>query len=132
MSDAEPQPDATQDTALVRALLAAFAARDLDAALPLMTDDVVLELETTGRMAGRHEPYVGHDGVRDYFADILRIWDDIELMPERWDVVPDGIVVTGHARGRIGPQELFAAARWEYVIREGRIAHVRQGLVPEA
>ena len=127
---AEPPADDTPDLALVRGLLAAYEARDLEAALPLMAADVVLELETTARMAGRHAPYVGHDGVRDYFADMLRVWDDIELMPERWDAVDGTVVVTGHARGRIGGQELFAAARWEYVIRDGRIAHVRQKLDP--
>lgn len=116
----------------MRSLLAAFAARDLEAALALMVDDIVLELETTARMAGRHEPYVGHDGVRDYFADLLRIWDEIELIPEGWEVAPERIVVTGHARGRIGEQELYAAARWEYAFRDGQIARVRQGLDPDA
>lgn len=129
---AEPTADDTPDLAVVRELLAAFTARDLETALALMTADVVLELETTGRMAGRHEPYVGHDGVRDYFADMLRVWDDIELMPQQWVARGDVVVVTGHARGRIGEQELFAAAHWEYTIRDGRIARVRQELVPQA
>lgn len=118
-------PDAV---AVVRALLAAYAARDLEAALPLMTEDVVLELETTGRMAGRHEPYVGHDGVREYFGDMIRVWDEVELIPASWDREDDRVIVRGRAWARIGQHELHAQAQWEYTVRDGRIAAVRQTL----
>lgn len=117
---------ADDDVALVRAVFAAFAARDIDAALPLMTADVRLELETTGRFAGRHEPYVGHDGARDYFGDLIRVWDKVELIPEVWETAGERVVVHGRARAQIGTQELHARIRWEWTIRDGLIAGIRQ------
>jgi ketosteroid isomerase-like protein len=128
----QPDPQEHPDLAVVRALLAAYAARDLEAALPLLTEDVVMRLETTGRMAGRHEPYVGHDGVRDYFGDMTRVWDEVELIPASWDVEDDRVVVRGRAWARIGQQELHAQAKWEYTLRDGRIAAICQTLTPDA
>lgn len=127
----QPPPEDHPDLAVVRALLAAYAARDLEGALPLMTEDVVMRLETTGRMAGRHEPYVGHDGVRDYFGDMIRVWDEVELIPDAWEVEDGRVVIRGRAWARIGPQELHARATWEYTMRDGRIAAVHQTLTPD-
>lgn len=119
-------PDAfARDMAVVRAVYDAFAAKDLDAALACMTDDVRLELETTGRLSGRHEPYIGHDGVREFVADYARIWDDLTVTPQAFHPAHGHVVVHGLTRGRIGAQEVHSDMTWTWMLRDGLVSGIR-------
>ena len=57
------------DIEVVKAIFAAFAARDVEAVLALADPDVEFTA-VTGEDAGRTEPYRGHDGMRQYFRDV--------------------------------------------------------------
>ena len=57
----------------VRALFAAFADRDVEAALALLHPDVELWAQPTAERVRRAEPYHGHDGFRAYLADVDRV-----------------------------------------------------------
>ena len=63
----------TQDIEVVRAIYDAFNARDVDAALPFVAEDAEVDLRD-GRPHGCPDPYRGHDGLREYFADVARTW----------------------------------------------------------
>lgn len=81
--------------------------------------------EATGRLAGRHEPYRGHDGVREYFADTRRVWDELRFAPTSFHPGPDGVVARGEASGRIGSQQIFAEITWTWSFRGDLVSGVR-------
>jgi ketosteroid isomerase-like protein len=39
--------------------------------------------------------YVGHAGVREYFADLGRVWDDLTVTAAQVQKVDDAVLVTG-------------------------------------
>ena len=89
----------TQDIDVVRAIYAAFAVRDIEGALDFVSPNCEIHVETTARAAGTQGPYVGHQGLRDYFADVEAVWHELELHAEDYRVVPGSVVVMGHVEG---------------------------------
>src|SRR5262245_48566746 len=67
----------TNDIDVVRAIYAAFAERDLEGAQAFLATDCELHLRGTQDRIGRTEPYKGHDGMREYFADVERTWEEL-------------------------------------------------------
>ena len=59
---------------VVRQVYAAFARRDVEAALEHLDDDIEFVPAGTASLVGRAVPYTGHSGVREYFADAARVW----------------------------------------------------------
>ena len=114
----------TDDVELVRRLFAAFAARDLDAALPYIAPDCELHLETR-RRAGRPGPYRGHDGLREYFADVERVWDELDLYLDDFRTIPGAVITMGHVEGRIGEERMRRAAVWTWKLRDGKAVSIR-------
>jgi len=88
------------DIDVVRAIFAAFAARDLDRALAHVAPDCEIHLAGTPRAVGRTEPYRGHAGIREYFADVERVWSELEVHAEDFRVIPGSVIVMGHVTGR--------------------------------
>jgi ketosteroid isomerase-like protein len=116
----------TEDIDVARAIYAAFAARDLDAALGFVAPDCEIHLEGTSRAAGRSEPYIGHAGLRDYFADVERIWDELEIHATDFRTVPGQVIVMGHVTGRDhGGRAIRRTAVWTWRISGGRATHLR-------
>ena len=115
----------TDDIDVVRAIYAAFAARDLEGALRFVAPDCEIHLEGTARQAGRTGPYLGHEGMREYFADVERVWDDLEIHAEDFRVVPGSVIVMGHVEGRRAGEAFRRAAIWTWRVASGRAVHVR-------
>ena len=119
--------DPTPAETIVRALFAAFAARDADAALPLLDPAVEFWPQATGERSGRTEPYRGHDGFRAYLADVERVWDAFEVEPADWRVAGGGVVCFGEARGRARGDDVTQRLPviWVFRLRDGRVAYCR-------
>jgi ketosteroid isomerase-like protein len=115
----------TDDIDVVRAIYAAFAARDLDAALAFVAADCVIHLEGTARRVGREEPYIGHDGMRQYFADVERYWDELAVHAEDFRVIPGSVIVMGHVTGVAAGEAIRRSAIWTWRVRGGCAVHVR-------
>jgi ketosteroid isomerase-like protein len=83
----------------------AFNGRDLDAFLALVDP----EAEFTTRFVVRSEPYHGHDGVRMWWDDVLRVFPDfsVEIVEVRdaGDVTVNALRVRGHGLGSETPFE---------------------------
>lgn len=109
----------------MRAIYAAFARRDLDAALEHIAEDVELVVEPTARLAGRTAPYRGHAGVRAYFEDVTREWDELVIEADDYRVLPGSVVVMGHVDGRRGGLQIRRAALWTWRLRDGMASSVR-------
>ena len=90
----------TSDIDVVRSIYDAFAARDLDGALAHLAPDCELHLRGTQQRIGRTEPYKGHDGMREYLADVERTWEDLVLHATDYRAIPGAVVVMGHVEGR--------------------------------
>ena len=60
---------------IVRRAFDAFSRRDLSALLAI-SDPEIEFMPATARVAGRGEPYRGHEGLRTYLADVARVWQE--------------------------------------------------------
>jgi ketosteroid isomerase-like protein len=115
----------TRDLEVVRAAYDAFAARDLDAALALVAPDAELHADGTAEAAGRAGPYRGHEGIRSYFADVGRVWDQLTLYADDFRVVPGFVVVMGHVSFRRDGRLIQRSVVWTWRLREGMATYVR-------
>ncbi len=110
---------------VVRGLYDAFERRDLDAMLAGFADDALLHFEGTARLAGRTEPYVGHDGLREYLADVERLWDELVLHATDYRAVPGSVIVMGHITGRRQGLDVRRSSVWTWKVSGGRATSVK-------
>jgi ketosteroid isomerase-like protein len=113
------------DVALVRAVFSAFARRDVEATLTLLDPECELHLEGTARRVGRTEPYRGHAGMREYFADVDRVWDELQLHADDYRVIPGSVVVMGHVVGVRDGTPVRRNAVWTWRLRDGLAVQIR-------
>ena len=108
-----------QMVATVKALYAAFGRGDVEAALAYVAPDAELRPEGTSAATGR-SVYRGHDGVRDYFADVARVWSGgLELSPLDYRAVAGSVVVFGRVRGSGDTGPVDAEVVWVWKLRDG-------------
>jgi ketosteroid isomerase-like protein len=115
----------TNDIDVVRAIFAAFAARDADRAIALLAPDCALHLTGTASRIGRTEPYRGHDGMREYFADVERTWEKLELFADDYRAIPGAVVVMGHVEGRFQGEPVRRSSVWTWKVRQGKATELR-------
>jgi ketosteroid isomerase-like protein len=107
--------------ALIRRVFEAFSRRDVEAVLALCDSAIELQLPTAQR-ANQGEPYRGYEGIRRYFDDIGRVWEELRVVPQEFRELEDGVFATGrvYARGE-GGLVVDSPAFWLWRIREGRV-----------
>jgi uncharacterized protein len=115
----------THEIEVVRAVYAAFQRRDVEGVLPYLTPKCELHFEGTGRLLGRERPYIGHAGMREYFADVARAWDNLELHTDDFRLIPGCVIVIGHVTGRRGEEHIRRASVWTWQLQDGKVASVR-------
>jgi ketosteroid isomerase-like protein len=115
----------TDDIEVVRAIYAAFGRRDVEGVARHLTADCRLHFEGTGRVLGRERPYLGHAGVREYFADVALAWENLELHTDDFRLIPGCVVVIGHVTGRHGGQAIRRASVWTWQLQDGKVSSVR-------
>jgi ketosteroid isomerase-like protein len=112
------------DVKVVEAVFAAFAERDVERALELSDPEGELTA-LTNDFAGRTEPYRGHAGIREYFRDVARVWDDLRLTPRDYREVGDQILVTGRVTARSSARIVDGSTGWIWRVRDGRVFYGR-------
>jgi ketosteroid isomerase-like protein len=115
----------TDDLEVVRAVYEAFARRDIAGALPYIAPECELHASGTATAAGRSSPYRGHDGVREYFADVAAGWDELVLHAEDFRVVPGSVIVIGHVSASRGGRAMRRSIVWTWRLRDGLAISVR-------
>ena len=115
----------TDEAEVVRAIYDAFARRDVAGMLDYLSADCELDFAGTARLAGRTGPYRGHDGAREYFADVERIWQDLVLHAEDFRIIPGSVIVIGHITGRRQGLDVRRSSVWTWRVRDGRAASVK-------
>jgi len=115
----------THDLEVVQAIYAAFAARDIDGVLAHVAEDCEVVVEATARIAGRPGAYRRHAGVREYFDDVGRVWEELQLHARDFRVLPGSVVVMGEVSGRRDGTSIRRLALWPWALRGGRALSVR-------
>ncbi len=109
----------------IRRAYEAFASRDLET-LRRLADESIEVATVTGLIAGRTEPYRGHDGLAEYMRDISGTWKRIELQPQQFNQVEPGqVLVFGRARVWHEKGFLDSANAWLWTLRDGRVLRVQ-------
>jgi ketosteroid isomerase-like protein len=109
---------------IVRRAFDAFSRRDLAALMTLCDRDFVFS-PATGRLAGRDEPYRGHDGLRAYLADVGRVWEELHSEPDEFVETGDRVVCTGRVYAWGVGRAIDAPAGWVWRLRDGRLVEGR-------
>jgi ketosteroid isomerase-like protein len=109
---------------VVKAVFAAFAERDLEGVLDVIDPDIEFTA-VTADLAGRTEPYRGHEGIREYFRDVALVWDDLRLTPREFREVGDSILVTGRVSARSAARIVDGSTGWIFRVRDGRVVYGR-------
>jgi ketosteroid isomerase-like protein len=109
---------------VVKAVFTAFAERDVEGVLAHASPDVELSA-VTGDHAGRTEPYRGHEGLRQYFHDVARVWDDLRIVPGEFRESGDTILVTGRVSARSPARLVAGSTGWIWRLRGGLVVYAR-------
>jgi ketosteroid isomerase-like protein len=109
----------------VRAIYDAFARRDLQAALEHMDPEISFVPSGTAARVGRDVPYVGHDGIRRYFADVARVWRELTLHADDIRATGEGVIVFGTVTGVTDDGPYAARAIWIWRVRGGKAISMR-------
>jgi ketosteroid isomerase-like protein len=88
---------------LIRKVFAAFARRDVEAVVE-MSDPEIEFYAPTATLAHEGRSYRGHEGIRTYFQDVTRLWEELNVVPEEFREANGQLLVLGriHARGAVG------------------------------
>ncbi len=114
---------AVKDADVIRALFAAFACRHVEAALALFEQDCTFWPQGTAKRAGRKGPYLGHAGIRDYFADVAAIWETLEIRAHSVRAVHGGCTVFGVAAGKpLEGDAMEVPVIWVFRLQGGRVS----------
>jgi uncharacterized protein len=110
---------------VVRAIYEAFARRDVETAIGYLSADCELDFAGTSRLSGRSGPYIGHDGLREYFRDVARVWQELVLHTEDIRVIPGSVIVIGHVTGRSEDLDVHRSSVWTWRVKDGRATSVK-------
>jgi ketosteroid isomerase-like protein len=103
---------------IVRRVFDAFSRRDV-AALTALADPGMVFRPPTGRLAGRAEPYIGHEGLREYLADVARVWQELRSEPDDYLELGDRVLCTGRVYAWGVGRVIDAPAAWVWRLRDG-------------
>jgi ketosteroid isomerase-like protein len=114
-----------REVAIVRAIYDAFARRDVEAALEYVHEDLEFLPQGTTSRTGRTEPYRGREGLREYFADAARVWEELTLFADDIRAAGHSVVVFGHVEGRMAGEPVERRAVWVWQVRDGKAVYMR-------
>jgi ketosteroid isomerase-like protein len=115
----------TDEADVVRAIYGAFARRDVEGAIGYLSADCELDFAGTSRIAGRSGPYRGHAGLREYFRDVERVWQELVLHTEDIRVIPGSVIVIGHITGRREDLDVRRSSVWTWRVKDGLATSVK-------
>jgi ketosteroid isomerase-like protein/CheY-like chemotaxis protein len=111
--------------ATVRRIYDAFARRDIEEALAFADPAFELMPHGTASRLGRSDPYRGHDGIRQYFADAEQVWEELRIAAEDFRATAGGVVVFGSVEGVSEGRRLRRKAVWVWQVRDGLATSMR-------
>ena len=117
--------DAPDRIALVRRVFDGFVRRDLDGIERQLQPDVELRPIGTARRAGRTAPYRGFEDLRRYLEDVQELWDTLEVRPQLFQLIEDGVAVFGEVVGQSEEGPVTADVVWVWKLRDGLVSSIQ-------
>ena len=111
--------------AIVRRIYDAFARRDIEAVLAETADDVELVPSGTAALLGRTDAYRGHEGVRQYFDDAGKLWDDLRISANDFRATGNGVIVFGEVEGTANGERIRRQVVWVWQVGGGKATSMR-------
>ena len=102
-----------------------FMRRDVDGMETHLQPDVELRPLGTAAKAGRTAPYIGYAGVRKYLEDIGAVWDSLEVRPQVFQLIEDGVAVFGEVIGQSADGPVSLDVVWVWKLRDGLISSIQ-------
>ena len=109
---------------IVRQAFAAFEERDPEQIVAIARADFVFE-PVTARIAAGGEPYRGHDGLRRYFEDVARVWQELRPTPDTFYEREGVVVATGRVYAWGAGRVVDAPAGWLWRVNDGLLVYGR-------
>ena len=66
-------------------------------------------------------PYLGHEGMVAYLADVDRAWDELDLLVDEIRQAGEHVVALGRVHAHGGGRVIDSPTGWVFRLREGRI-----------
>jgi hypothetical protein len=63
--------------------------------------------------------------MREYFADVAAVWDELVLHAEDFRAVPGSVIVIGHVTASRGGERIHRSVVWTWRVRGGLAVSVR-------
>jgi ketosteroid isomerase-like protein len=125
MALAAVESNAPANIELVRRVFEVFTRRDIEAMLELCAPEIEF-WGPTASFAREGRAYVGHEGMREYFADVARVWRVLEVVPHDFRDLDDRVLVFGrvYARGE-GGYISDSPTQWIWAVEGGRVVSGR-------
>ena len=110
------------DIETIRRATAAFNARDVDALAAELHPEAVME-PLRGQLEGKR--YLGHEGVREMFADFDEDWEYLRLEIDEVREAGEHVVLMGRllSRGRASGVDLEVPIGFVWRLRGGKLMH---------
>jgi ketosteroid isomerase-like protein len=105
---------------IVRRLLEAFNRRDAEAILELVDPEAKF-VSMTGRLVREGEPYVGREGLLDYFGDAEQLWPGLRVEVGQIQAAGDAVVVLGYVSAETPAGPLRQPVVWTWRLRDGLV-----------
>jgi ketosteroid isomerase-like protein len=110
------------NVAVVERAFKAFSERKLEDWLELADPEIEFFPSGTAALAREGRPYSGHDGIRAYFLDVARAWEELRVVPQAYREAGDHVLVRGRIYARAaGGLLVDSPANWVWRVRDGMI-----------
>jgi ketosteroid isomerase-like protein len=125
--------DRQEHVAIVRKILDAFNRRDVNAVIQASDPQIAFFAPTAIVADRRYDLYRGHDGIRTYFDDVARVWDELRLKPRDYKSAEERVVALGSVEGRPkdSSERLESDVAWAWKLRDGKVVWGRVYTNPE-
>jgi ketosteroid isomerase-like protein len=123
MSD--PLAGCSAEERAIGRLFDAFNRRDFVAGLSLLHPQIVFEA-VTGAVMNEGQPYIGHEGMRRYFAQVEEHWHELQVKPVQIRAAGGAVVALGDVSGKgVGGSVHKAPTTWVFKFKDGLVSHVQ-------
>jgi len=116
--------------ALIERLYECFNRRDEACIAELCSEEMEFFPLVTAEAVGRDAPYRGSQGLHEYLADVVEVWEELRISPSEVQQRGEVVLVLGrvYARSReLGIRDVPIA--WVWGLRDGRL--VRGEVFPD-
>jgi ketosteroid isomerase-like protein len=112
---------ASANVELVSQAFDAYGGRDVDRLLSYLDQTFELRSAIVGGAEG--QAYLGHDGVRNWLADVDESFADVTIDPSEFRDLGDRVLVFGRIRavGRESGAQLDSPTGWVVTVRNGKL-----------